>query len=116
MYNNYDLLTISDFNGKLKCNVYGPAWGNTQHNHYYGDGFFDNNNHLIVSFSGGDNNTDAYYPTCLLVFGLDGEYIKTLEVGCKINSMRYDNKTNRLYMSLNDEIQFAYLNLDGLIK
>ena len=116
LYNNYDLLTISDFNGKLKCNVYGPAWGNTQHNHYYGDGFFDNNNHLIVSFSGGDNNTDAYYPTCLLVFGLDGEYIKTLEVGCKINSMRYDNKTNRLYMSLNDEIQFAYLNLDGLIK
>ena len=86
------------------------------HIHYYGDGFFDNNNHLIVSFSGGDNNTDAYYPTCLLVFGLDGEYIKTLEVGCKINSMRYDNKTNRLYMSLNDEIQFAYLNLDGLIK
>ena len=116
LYNNYDLLTISDFNGKLKYNVYGPAWGNTQHNHYYGDVFFDNNNHLIVSFSGGDNNTDAYYPTCLLVFGLDGEYIKTLEVGCKINSMRYDNKTNRLYMSLNDEIQFAYLNLDGLIK
>lgn len=25
LYNNYDLLTISDFNGKLKCNVYGPA-------------------------------------------------------------------------------------------
>lgn len=116
LYNNYDLLTISDFNGKLRCNIYGPAWGSTQRNHYYGDGFFDNSNHLIASFSGGDNNTDAYYPTCLLVFGLDGEYIKTLDVGYKINSMRYDNKTNRLYMNLNDEIQFAYLNLDGLIK
>ena len=49
LYNNYDLLTISDFNGKLKCNVYGPAWGSTQRNHYYSDGFFDNSNHLIVS-------------------------------------------------------------------
>lgn len=38
-YNNHDLLTISDFNGKLKCNVYGPAWGSTQRNHYYSDGF-----------------------------------------------------------------------------
>lgn len=77
---------------------------------------FDKNNHLIVSYSGGDNNTDAYYPTRLLAFGLDGEYIKTLDVGYKINSMRYDNKTNRIYMNLNDKIQFAYLDLEGLIE
>ncbi len=116
LYSNYDLLTISDFNGMLRCNVYGPEWGSSSHNHYYDDGFFDNNNHLIVSYSGGDNNTDAYYPTCLLIFGLDGEYIKTLDVGYKISSMRYDSRINRLYMNLNDEIQFAYLDLDGLIK
>lgn len=116
LYSNHDLLTISDFNGKLKCNVYGPEWGGSTRNHYYGDGFFDKNNHLIVSYSGGDNNTDAYYPTRLLVFGLDGEYIKTLDVGYKINSMRYDNKTNRIYMNLNDKIQFAYLDLEGLIE
>lgn len=30
--------------------------------------------------------------------------------------MRYDDKANRVYMNLNDEIQFAYLDLDGLIK
>lgn len=115
-YNNHDLLTISDFNGKLKCNVYGPEWGSSSRNHYFGTGFFDNDNHLIVSYSGGDYNTDAYYPTSLLVFGLDGEYIKTLDIGYKINSMMYDNRTNRVCMNLNDEIQFAYLDLDGLIK
>lgn len=115
LYSNYDLLTISDFNGNLKCNVYGPSWGESTHNHYYGEGFFDNSNHLIVSYSGGDNNTDAYYPTRLFVFGLDGAYIKTLNVGYKINSISYDDKANRLYLNLNDEIQFGYLDLDGLI-
>ena len=68
------------------------------------------------TFSGGDNNTDAYYLTRLLVFGMDGEYIKALDVGYKINNMRYDNKANCLYMNLNDEIQFAYLDLDELIR
>ena len=29
--------------------------------------------------------------------------------------MRYDGLANRLYLNLNDEIQFAYLDLDGLI-
>ena len=115
LYNNYDLLTISDFNGNLKCNVYGPSWGESTRNHYYSEGFFDSKNHLIVSYSGGNNNTDAYYPTRLLVFGLDGSYIKTLDIGYKINSMRYDGLANRLYLNLNDEIQFAYLDLDGLI-
>lgn len=115
LYSNYDLLTISDFNGRLKCIVYGPEWGSSTRNHYYGEGFFDKENHLIVSYSGGEHHTDAYYPTRLLFFALDGEYIKTLDVGYKINSMRYDKQTNRIYMNLNDEIQFAYLDLDGLI-
>ena len=114
LYSDYDLLTVSDFNGNLKYNVYGPSWGESTRNHYYGDGFFDSKNHLIVSYSGDDNNT-AYDPTRLFVFGLDGAYIKTLDIGYKINSMCYDDKTNRLYLNLNDEIQFAYLDLDGLI-
>ncbi len=30
-YTQYDLMTICDFNGNLKCNIYGPKWVNEKH-------------------------------------------------------------------------------------
>lgn len=48
------------------------------------------------------------------MFNLNGSYIQTLEYG--ISDYCYDEKNNRIIMSLEDEdLQFAYLNLDGLI-
>lgn len=52
--------------------------------------------------------------THLLVYDLDGNYIKTLNVGYNMNAFCYDPEYNRIIMSLNDEkLQFAYLDLDG---
>lgn len=31
-YTQYDLMTICDFNGNLKCNIYGPKWVNENTN------------------------------------------------------------------------------------
>lgn len=48
------------------------------------------------------------------MFNLNGSYIQTLEYG--ISDYCYDEKNNRIIMSLDDEnLQFAYLSLDGLI-
>lgn len=47
---------------------------------------------------------------------LNGNYIKTLNVGCNIGIFCYDPEYNRIIMELDDEIQFAYLDLDGLLE
>ena len=54
--------------------------------------------------------------TSLIVYDLDGNYIKTLKVVCNIVLFCYDSKYNRIIMALDDDIQFAYLKLDGLLK
>lgn len=50
-----------------------------------------------------------------LAYDLDGNYIKTLNVGYNIIIFCYDSESNRIIMVLDDEIQFAYLDLDGLL-
>lgn len=50
-----------------------------------------------------------------MVFDLDGNYLKTLDVGYDILSMCYDDEQNRLIMNFNDDIQIGYLDLDDLI-
>ena len=115
-YTQYDLMTICDFNGNLKCNIYGPKWVNekTQTQHYsLGVEFCGDK--ILALYSGGDHRTDAYYPTKFLVFDLNGNYLKTLETGYMITDFCYDKENNRLIINLNDEIQFAYLDLEGII-
>ena len=117
MLSNWDdLMTICDFNGNLKCNIYGPKWVNekTQTQHYsLGVEFCGDK--ILALYSGGDHRTDAYYPTKFLVFDLNGNYLKTLETGYMITDFCYDKENNRLIINLNDEIQFAYLDLEGII-
>lgn len=64
---------------------------------------------------GGENFSDAGSPTSLLVFNLEGDYLKTLNVGYRIMYFCYDKENNRILMALNDEIQFGYLSLEKII-
>lgn len=114
LYTYDDLMTIVDFNGQLKCNVYGPQWDTSGRNHYYEGAVFCKGGKILASFSGGDYDRE-YEPTKLLAFDINGDYIKTLEVGYRIFNMCYDEELNRLYLNFDDEIQFGYLDLDGLI-
>ena len=114
LYTYNDLMTIVDFNGNLKCNVYGPQWDDLGHNHYYGSAVFCKGGKILASFSGGDYDRE-YEPTKLLVFDLNGDYIKTLDVGYRIFNMCYDEEQHRLYLNFDDEIQFGYLDLEGLV-
>lgn len=115
-YSRHDLMTICDLNGNLKCNIYGPNWDNGSgkgKKHHYGEVTFCRDK-IIASYAGGDYRTD-YEPTKLLIFDTAGNYLKTLDIGRKIIHICYDKDNNRLIMNLNDEYQFAYLNLDGLL-
>lgn len=115
VYHHHDLMTICSLDGLLKYNIYGPKWDSRTSNAFI---FYDKplfcRDRIIVSYSGGKNDFDESYPTKLVLFDLEGNYIKTLETGYKISDFCYDEKSDRLILSLNDEIQFAYLDLDEI--
>ncbi|WP_297975744.1 6-bladed beta-propeller [uncultured Bacteroides sp.] len=114
-YANHDLLSICKVDGNLKYNIYGPDWDKESTKiHHYGNVVFCNDK-IIASYSGGDSRTNAYRPTRFLVFSLDGDYLKTLDVGFRIVDFCYDNNNNRIIMNFNDEIQFGYLDLNGIV-
>jgi hypothetical protein len=115
-YQHHDLMTICSLDGELKYNVYGRNWDSRKSNrvHHYGKGIFYKDR-IIASYSGGDNFTDEYYPTKFLVFDLNGDYLQTLDTGYEIIDFCNDEDNNRIILSLNEEMQFAYLDLNGLI-
>lgn len=111
-YTYHDLMSICKLDGRLKCNVYGPKWDKEESTriHHYGNVVFCKDK-IIASYSGGDNRTKAYNPTRFLVFSIDGDYLKTLDVGFQIIDFCYDEDNDRIIINFDDEIQFGYLNL-----
>lgn len=110
--------------GELKYNVYGPQWEPEYSNRikYYGPVIFCGDK-ILALYSGENrfNKNSARgvvfnWPTKFFVFDMEGNYLKTLETGYKVSCICYDKENNRLLMSLDDEIQFAYLELDGLLE
>lgn len=113
-YSRHDLMTICDLNGNLKYNIYGPAWtSNVSQTSHYWEAVFCGDR-IIASYSGGDRRTNTDFPTKLLVFNLEGDYLQTLETNYRISRFCYDRENNRLIFCMDDEIQFGYLDLDKL--
>jgi len=115
-YSRYDLMTICNFDGSLKCNVYGPNWNEDVTNtcHYSMEVCFVKDK-IFAAYSGEDHRSREFHPTQIHVYSTEGEYIKTLKVGYHITGYLYDEDNHRLIFDLNDEIQFAYLDLEGII-
>lgn len=115
-YRHHDLMTICSLDGDLKCNIYGSRWDKEKSNkflHYGGVTFA--NDKIIASYSGKNQRLKDYQPTSFIIFSKDGEYLKTIETGYKIDDFCYDKDNNRIILVLNDSIQFAYLDLNGII-
>ncbi|MDR1913310.1 MAG: 6-bladed beta-propeller [Clostridiales bacterium] len=119
-YHNHDLMTICNLDGDLICNIYGPDWidGSEREGVYYSyyGGMIFCGDKIYAAYSGERSITEkgqASWPTKLLVFDLQGNYIQTLETGLHISNFCYDKENNRIILSLNDDIQFGYLPLDG---
>lgn len=115
-YHNHDLMTIMDLEGNLKYNVYGENWNDRNANkiNHFGDVVIRDDK-IVASYSGGDMSTNQYYPTKLHIFDISGDYIKTLDIGYRISDLCYDKEKDRIIFALDDVIQFAYLNLKGII-
>lgn len=123
-YHKQDLITICSLDGKLKYNIYGSSnWKENQR------GRFGYNQEVVIA---GDKifvlylKDSAYVEdpvkgivgnlaTKFLVFNLEGDYLATLETTYRIRHYCYDEENNRIILSMNDELQFAYLDLDGII-
>ena len=124
-YWHHDLMSICDLNGNLKYYVYGRKWDDRTQNsiNFYRDVVFCKDK-IVALFSDGELNfvedvngriRSGDYPSKFIAFDLLGNYIHTLETGYQIQSFNYDIQNNRIIMVLDDEIQFAYLDLDGIL-
>lgn len=115
----HDLLTICNLDGTLRCNVYGPNWNEdmprTRTYHYNMDVEIGGNK-IFALYSGRELRPPREgYPTQILIFDTYGNYLKTLETGYQILKFCYDKEHHRLILFSYDDIQFCYLDLEGII-
>ncbi len=111
-YSHHDLLTICDLDGNLMFNVYGPEWSSEITNTvYYNMDIQFCGEQIFALYSGKDHRTDDYYPSKIHIFNLDGDYIKTLDLGYRVHDFCYDHENNRIILILDSEYQFGFLEL-----
>lgn len=118
----HDLMSLCSLDGNLKCNLYGTQWNDRTSNE---DGYFNAvafcGDKIIASYLGGKRFSEGQeepkvnYPKKFLVFDLAGNHLATLDVGIPMFSFCYDADHNRIIMAFDNEIQFGYLDLDGLL-
>lgn len=122
-YRGYDLMSICGLDGNLKYNIYGSHWDKspTEKIDYFESIIFCKDK-IVTRYSGEvsfirdeDGGMKTNWPTKIMFFDLDGTYIKTLETGYKIRGFCYDEENHRIIFCFDDEIQFGYLDLNGLI-
>ncbi|MDR2146757.1 MAG: 6-bladed beta-propeller [Tannerella sp.] len=116
-YLKVDLMTISDLDGQLKYNVRGPnRLSDSRRLLAYGKVAICGNR-IIASYSGEDNLPPMeHYATKFIVFDLEGNYEQALDTKRLISDFCYDRENNRLIIIFNDEMQFGYLSLDGIVR
>lgn len=123
-YEGQNLMTICSLDGKLKYNIYGGKnWRENQRGRieFFRHVAFANDKIVALYLEDHGVIEDPVrgmvenQATKFLVFDLKGDYMATLETGYRIRNFCYDKENNRIILSMNDEIQFAYLDLDGLI-
>lgn len=112
-----DLITICDLNGNLKYNIYGPKWKDKSRNFkYFSMGACIGKDKIYTLYSGKRRNSSDNYPNKVFVFDINGNYLKTLETGYNTTGICYDEDNHRLIFSFDDDIQFGYLDLKGIIQ
>jgi hypothetical protein len=119
-YSYHDLMSICSLEGELIYNIYGRNWdGQTSNRMSYYKKIAFCGDKILALYSGketfSENRSDEL-PSKFLLFDTQGNYLQTIETGYPIIDFCYDKENNRILMSMNDEIQFAYLDMDGLLE
>lgn len=107
----YDLISLYNLDGELQCNVYGPNWDKNGDRKEHFKNAIICDDKIVVSYIGEDwsHNDGA---RVLHVFSIAGDYLKTLDVGRKINRLCYDEENKQIIMNMDDEYQFGYLDIE----
>ena len=121
-YWHNELMSLGSTDGHFKYNIYGKNWNdeNNNRNRYFGDVVFCKDK-IVTSYLGGENisningNLKGNYPTKLLIFNLEGDYLATLEMGYPMIRFCYDESKNRIIFAFDNEMQFGYLDMEGMI-
>lgn len=117
-YIPHDLMTICSLDGNLKYNIYGPNWDTRTHGkNHFGPAKFCKDR-IVALYSGEKSFTKdrrTISPTKFMVFDLEGNYLKTLETGYQIARFCYDKDNHRIIMSMDDDMQFGYLDVGELL-
>ena len=115
-HHHHDLMSITDIEGNLKYNIYGPKWNSSSSNkeYHYGDVVVCNDM-IMASYSGGKNDDEGRAIHQIIVYDLNGNYVKTLDIGLPFQNFCFNSKNDSLIFILNDEKQFAYIKLFDII-
>lgn len=121
-YERENLMVLRHLDGKLKHNVYGKEKKSAKQMDYFQGTPVITDRFIIIgyvddtSFTVNEQGNPIGRPARqLIVFNLEGDYIRTLNLGYNLNNFCYNKENDRLYMSFNDEIQFGYLDLAGIL-
>lgn len=106
-----DLIVLYDTEGnpikEIKGKAYEPIADRSMS---YFTGVSVTGNHILTAYSG--NKADkGFYGDRIMVFDLDGHYVKSLKLGIEIRKMAYSPDTDNLYISTPDSIQFGFIPL-----
>ncbi len=121
-YWHNELMRLYTIDGNLKYNIYGKNWNDDDsHRDLYFNQVAICKDKIVACYLGGLNivkteqGLKGNYPTQLLFFNLEGDYLFNLMVGYPITTFCYDEGNNRIVFEFNDEIQFGYLDMDEFI-
>ena len=108
-----NLVVLRSFDGTEICRITGPT---EEHSDYYRRPVFAEDK-LFILYQGlgrKEQQENKYFPVKIVAFDLKGNYIRTFDTGYNISSWCYDKDNHRFLFSINDDIQFGYLDLDKL--
>ena len=116
-HHHHDLMVITDIEGNLKYNIYGPKWAPSASNREYHYGkVVVCDDMILASYSGGKNDDEGRAIHQIIVYDLKGNYIHTLDTGISFEDFCFNRKNNNLIFILNDERQLAYLEFSNINK
>ena len=120
-YKFVDLMTVCNLNGDLRSNIFGPKWKPKEipcvqfykHVDFYKD-------YIIASYLGdkwvlktADGGMEYLSTSKFLVFDINGNYIKTIEVGYEFSEFCVDEDNGRIIVYFDGRKNpLGYFNLD----
>lgn len=108
---DFDRIRFYDFQGNLKRTVYGPDYKDYNSRIQYYLSPIIVGDHIYSAYLNGEYK-DSDVGHRIIIMDLEGNYIKSVDVGVRVDAIAYNPSTRRIYVSTCDEPQFGYFEID----